>query len=137
LISGDGPVSLRVSNPSSTGVRFRSREASDPDQRPRLVITTGGTSALLVADAGADHAGAVAGTLTFTGSATGGLPPYDFHWDFGDGGTATGQTATHAYQAAGSFTVTLTVVDTRGTRAMDSARATLSAGLSWQALVRT
>ncbi|MEA3190464.1 MAG: hypothetical protein QOD77_1046 [Thermoplasmata archaeon] len=32
-------------------------------------------------------------------------------WTFGDGGTATGATATHAYAASGTYTVTLTVSD--------------------------
>jgi PKD repeat protein len=129
LFFGNGLVSLRVSNPSSTGVRFRSRAASDAEQRPRLVATTGaGTTAPLAADAGTDLTGSGAGPLTFTASATGGVPPYTFHWDFGESGSATRQTATHAYQSPGSFTVTLTVVDTAGTRATDSARATLAAG---------
>lgn len=32
-----------------------------------------------------------------------------FEWDFGDGSTGTGQTASHAYSAAGTYTVKLTV----------------------------
>jgi PKD repeat protein len=43
-----------------------------------------------------------------------------YAWDFGDGGTATGVTASHVYQAAGPFTVSLTVTDDDGA----SARAT-------------
>jgi PKD repeat protein len=37
-----------------------------------------------------------------------------YQWNFGDGGAATGLTATHAYAAAGRFTVTLTVTDEVG-----------------------
>lgn len=37
-----------------------------------------------------------------------------YAWDFGDGATATGVTATHDYAAAGRYTVTLTVTDDRG-----------------------
>jgi PKD repeat protein len=35
-------------------------------------------------------------------------------WDFGDGATATGATASHAYTAAGTYTVRLTVTDDEG-----------------------
>jgi flagellar hook assembly protein FlgD/PKD repeat protein/lysophospholipase L1-like esterase len=38
-----------------------------------------------------------------------------YHWDFGDGTTATGPTAKHVYQQAGHYTVTLEVTDDDGT----------------------
>ena len=37
-----------------------------------------------------------------------------FNWDFGDGATAEGQTASHKYEQVGSFTVRLVVTDDRG-----------------------
>ena len=37
-----------------------------------------------------------------------------FAWDFGDGGTATGATPQHAFEASGLYTVTLTAADARG-----------------------
>ncbi|MFD4422845.1 PKD domain-containing protein [Agromyces sp. NPDC058484] len=37
-----------------------------------------------------------------------------YAWDFGDGGTATGATASHTYAAGGSYPVTLTVTDNGG-----------------------
>jgi PKD repeat protein len=37
-----------------------------------------------------------------------------YAWKFGDGGIATGATASHAYTAAGSYTITLTVTDNSG-----------------------
>src|SRR5699024_2369283 len=37
-----------------------------------------------------------------------------YEWDFGDGDTASGASAEHTYDAAGDYTVTLTVTDDRG-----------------------
>jgi PKD repeat protein len=42
--------------------------------------------------------------VSFTGSATGGAPPYVFAWNFGDGSHTTGQDVTHAYSAPGTYT---------------------------------
>lgn len=50
-------------------------------------------------------------TTSFTGRATGGQAPYTYAWNFGDGNTAAGATASHVYAVPGSFTATLTVTD--------------------------
>src|SRR5207244_4032390 len=46
--------------------------------------------------------------------------PYEFAWDFGDGGTAAGDTATHRYGASGTMTATCSVVDASGGNATAS-----------------
>src|SRR5712692_4823933 len=65
----------------------------------------------------------VTGNITVTGStvsfdASASADPdgtiVSYAWTFGDGGTATGVTATHVYAAAGTFTPTLTVTDNSG-----------------------
>ena len=53
-------------------------------------------------------------TVSFTGTASGGVPPYGFSWTFGDGSSSTGNPASHSYSAAGTYTTTLTVSDTSG-----------------------
>lgn len=37
-----------------------------------------------------------------------------YEWNFGDGATATGVTASHTYETAGAYTITLKVTDNRG-----------------------
>jgi PKD repeat protein len=54
-------------------------------------------------------------TVTFRANATGGYgPPYQYMWSFGDGQVADTENATHRFASAGSFTVTLTVIDPYG-----------------------
>ena len=57
-----------------------------------------------------------------------GTPPLQFAWDFGDGGTLVyGSHATHVYTAPGSYRVMLTVHDSLGSTARDSAQLVVSA----------
>ncbi len=51
--------------------------------------------------------------VTFTGSATG-TAPLTYAWDFGDGGTASGNPADHTYLAAGDYLATLAVSNACG-----------------------
>jgi len=49
--------------------------------------------------------------VTFTSTTSGGTAPYSIAWTFGDGGSATGATVTHAFTSAQSFTITETATD--------------------------
>lgn len=59
-------------------------------------------------------------SVQFTGSASGGIPPYSYSWSFGTGATSTAQNATYLYPDAGSFTAALTVTDSVGDSAASS-----------------
>jgi PKD repeat protein/subtilisin family serine protease len=63
------------------------------------------------ANAGADRTGDEGSSISFTGGATdpGVLDALTYSWDFGDGGAATGASASHVYAQDGSYTATLTV----------------------------
>jgi len=74
-------------------------------------------------------------TASFLGSASGGLAPYRYAWDFGDGSAANGSTAvSHMYSGAGTFTVTFTVTDAVGQSASFRSTVTVSAPASAGAL---
>jgi hypothetical protein len=45
---------------------------------------------------------------------SGGIPPYSYLWEFGDGETSTDENPSHSYDDSGYYTVSLTVTDDRG-----------------------
>ena len=60
--------------------------------------------------------------ITFDGSGSYGLEGdiVEYFWDFGDGTNSTGVTTTHSYSHIGKYTVTLTVTDSKNTKATDA-----------------
>jgi MYXO-CTERM domain-containing protein len=85
-------------------------------------------NALPTADAGAARAGEVGQELAFdaSGSKDSDGTIASYAWDFGDGTTATGAQATHAYQDPGFYTVRLTVTDNLGARSTAQAMVSIS-----------
>ncbi|HVQ00305.1 MAG TPA: FG-GAP-like repeat-containing protein [Candidatus Thermoplasmatota archaeon] len=79
-----------------------------------------------IADAHGPYAGKVDVPVQFTGSAQNGVPPYHFHWTFGDGTSSEDQNVSHEYVDAGNFTVVLKVTDEEGATAFDATWALIS-----------
>jgi hypothetical protein len=59
-------------------------------------------------------------TVTFNGSAEGGVPAYQYAWKWGERDTATGQTLQLRYDTPGFYTVTLVVTDDSDTQAVET-----------------
>jgi hypothetical protein len=66
-------------------------------------------------------------TITFSaGASDPDSDPLSFFWNFGDGSSGAGSSATHAYSTAGNFTATVTVSDGRGGTASSSVIVTIN-----------
>jgi len=79
----------------------------------------------LIANAHGPYHGYVNATIQFYGSATGGVSPYSWHWNFGDGNTSNQQNPTHVYTSPGNYTVTLNVTDAWGNWSIDTTTAVI------------
>ncbi len=87
------------------------------------------------ANAGGPYAGVMGSPIAFSGSATDPSAAdtaagFTFLWDFGDGATGTGSAPSHAYAAAGTYTVKLTATDKDGAPGSATTTATVSGPLS-------
>jgi PKD repeat protein len=65
-------------------------------------------------------------SVTFTDKSAGGVKPYKYAWDFGDGSDSTRQNPRHSYAGDGTYNVTLTVTDKAGNVASKSETVTLN-----------
>lgn len=88
-----------------------------PNEAPTARFTTGSDGLAVTVDAAASTDSD--GDLT------------QWAWDFGDGTTASGQTASHTYTADGTYTVKLTVTDDGGANATTSTEVTVAAPRVW------
>jgi len=58
-------------------------------------------------------------TVNVTSVVTGGVSPYTYSWTLGDGGASSGDSFTHTYQGANTYTVRLLVTDAAGNTGRD------------------
>jgi PKD repeat protein len=119
---GDGSAVNTTQNPSHTyetagtytATLTVTDSASPADTATATVqITVSAVGGQLTATATASTpSGQIPLTVDFTGSASGGTPPYSYLWNFGDGSaTTTAQNPSHTFTTAGTYTVTLTATD--------------------------
>ncbi len=67
-------------------------------------------------------------TVAFKSNVTGGCPPYELEWEFGDGGEATGASPSHVFKSAGTFPVQAQVQDSNGSRAFADTTVVVTGG---------
>lgn len=66
------------------------------------------------ADAQGPYLGYATYPLQFQGLDLGGMPPYIYLWDFGDGNTSTVINPVHNYSQVGNYTASFTITDSEG-----------------------
>lgn len=64
----------------------------------------------------------------FDVTATGGLPPYTYVWQFGDGGTAAVSDPAHVFERAGNYSVFVNVTDAAGNVTVSRETVSVTAG---------
>jgi gliding motility-associated-like protein len=90
---------------------------------PDSVVQTLSIAALVKAQFITPAAGCAPYNAVFTNTSAGGQ---QFIWDFGDGGTANIPSPTHLYPNVGTYTVTLTVIDSNTCNIIDDTSVTIT-----------
>jgi uncharacterized delta-60 repeat protein len=101
LEPGTYPGTITIADPYAT---------NNPARVP-VTLTLYAVAPLRASSSAVPISGAIPLTVDFTGSATGGTPPYSYSWDFGDSGSSAVQNPSHTYSSAGTFNAVLTVTD--------------------------
>ena len=97
-------------------------ESNETNNDRQVTVTA---LAALVAEAGGPYYGTAGQPITFDGRASQGAIT-SYTWDFGDGTSASGAVVSHAYTSPGTYTARLTVRDSYGRIATDTAQVNVS-----------
>lgn len=100
--SKEGPftVKLTVSNAAGSDILSRIIEVSSEAKKPEAKFQW------------SPNVGSVGTPVTFVDTSTG--PPESWNWNFGDGTSSTAQNPSHTFTAEGTYPVTLTVTNAKG-----------------------
>jgi len=77
-------------------------------------------------DANGPYNGYMNEDIQFTCDILGGIPPYNYRWDFGDGHQSDQENPLYNYSQVGAYQVSLTVTDSEGNTSSDNTTATIS-----------
>ncbi len=111
-------LSLRRTGGDPTIDLLYENEGTGPAMIRMARVSAGFLTPALVADFGVTPATPNPGQLTtFTAAVSGGVTPYTYAWNFGDGNVGSGPSPTHTYLITGTYNVRLNVTDSTGTKA--------------------
>jgi PKD repeat protein len=106
-------------------LKVTDNEDAKASNETTVVIVEGNVSP--VADAGGPYQGSVGDQVEFDGTDSndpdGNIRSYE--WDFGDGGSESGEKPDYKYEEPGTYTVTLTVEDNNGAKTSDETTAVI------------
>ena len=94
-----------------------------PWSQPLDVDILGGD---LDVSAGGTYEGTTGASISFTGTVIGGVEPYSWNWNFGDGENSSVQNPTHTYNTPGEYIITLYVSDSQGSEGVGTTTAIIS-----------
>lgn len=81
--------------------------------------------ASLSVDAGGPYSGNAEEAIQFTGTVFGGILPYTYTWDFGDGNISNEENPSYNYMSPGEYVAIFTVVDGEDNSSSDTANVTV------------
>lgn len=127
LVIGSGAVVASVGSPGgrgpSTGTAPAASATASSGVQP---FVCAGTLAIRIN--ATPSSGIVPLTVNFASNVTGGCPPYEIEWEFGDGGEYPGASPMHVFQSAGTWQVLAQVSDSGGHEASTNLTVTVNGG---------